>query len=382
MMRPILSACVIVTFFTPFARSQDKPAASPPHGDTSYVALEKEYNEATTAWSKEYRAAYDLAKKSGKDKEFKFDKPSPDPLFSPRFLAIVEKNPEGPDAVEALMMTFKTSYPAKSGPGSDARSKAVRILRDYYVTKPSIKDFVHMMGLFDDADCKVIFDDVIARNPDRKMRAAAYKAKLYDQERLIRFAERSKNPKTLEAIVKNEGAESVKDKLVKAERARIDSESLKKTLRENFGEYFNDLSIGNAAPEVKIQDIDGKTASLSALKGRVVVLDIWATWCGPCKAMIPHEREMVERLKDKPFALVSISGDDKKETLTSFLKKESMPWTHWWNGKEGGIIEDWDVRYYPTIYVLDADGIIRHKDLRGEELEKAVNALLAEKPEA
>ena len=94
--------------------------------------------------------------------------------------------------------------------------------------------------------------------------------------------------------------------------------------------------------------------------------------------MIPHEREMVERLKDKRFALVSISADDKKETLTDFLAKEKMPWTHWWNGSEGGIIKAWDVQQFPTIYVIDAQGVIRHKDLRGEELEKAVNALLEE----
>jgi hypothetical protein len=94
--------------------------------------------------------------------------------------------------------------------------------------------------------------------------------------------------------------------------------------------------------------------------------------------MIPHEREMVERLKEQPFALVSISADEKKETLTDFLAKEKMPWTHWWNGSQGGVLEEWDVRYYPTIYILDVQGVIRHKDLSGEELEKAVNSLLKE----
>jgi hypothetical protein len=59
-----------------------------------------------------------------------------------------------------------------------------------------------------------------------------------------------------------------------------------------------------------------------------------------------------------------------------------MPWTHWWNGHEGGIVEDWNVTYFPTIYVIDAKGVIRHKDQNGEfpgeKLEEAVNALLNE----
>jgi thiol-disulfide isomerase/thioredoxin len=151
---------------------------------------------------------------------------------------------------------------------------------------------------------------------------------------------------------------------------------LTRTLCDKYDDVCPDLSVGKPVPEVVSRDVDGKTVRLSALKGKVIVLDIWATWCVPCKAMIPHEREMVGRLKDKPFALVSISADEEKETLTTFLAKEKMPWTHWWNGNEGGILEDWNVEAYPTIYVLDAKGVIRYKDLRGEKLEEAVNTLI------
>ena len=65
------------------------------------------------------------------------------------------------------------------------------------------------------------------------------------------------------------------------------------------------LSPGKPAPELNSVDLNGKPVRLADLKGKIVVLDVWATWCGACRAMIPHQRELVKRLKEKPFALVA-----------------------------------------------------------------------------
>jgi thiol-disulfide isomerase/thioredoxin len=141
---------------------------------------------------------------------------------------------------------------------------------------------------------------------------------------------------------------------------------------------IRNLTVGCKAPDVESKDLDGKAVKLSDHKGKVVVLDIWATWCGPCVRMIPHERELVNRLKDKPFVLVSVSADAEKKTLTDFIAKEPMPWTHWHNGATGGILKDWNVRALPAIYVLDHKGVIRFKGVQGEAMDKAVEQLLKE----
>jgi thiol-disulfide isomerase/thioredoxin len=112
-----------------------------------------------------------------------------------------------------------------------------------------------------------------------------------------------------------------------------------------------------------------------------VVLDFWATWCGPCKAMIPHERELAEKLKDKPFAILSVSVDDEKKELAEFLGAEKMPWSHWWDGPKGPVVKLFRVKAFPTLFLIDAKGVVRNKWVSSpgnEVLDKAVNELVAE----
>jgi thiol-disulfide isomerase/thioredoxin len=136
--------------------------------------------------------------------------------------------------------------------------------------------------------------------------------------------------------------------------------------------------VGSAAPETVSQELGGKEVKLSDLKGKVVVLDFWATWCGPCRAMIPHTTQLFEKMKGKPVVIVSISGDAQKETLTEFLKTNKMPWTHWWDGK-GALSRIYGVTAIPTVYVIDHKGIIRHHQVGGgHEMDSAIEKLVKE----
>ena len=95
--------------------------------------------------------------------------------------------------------------------------------------------------------------------------------------------------------------------------------------------------------------------------------------------MYPHERSLVKRLEDKPFALLGINSDVDKEELKKAMEKEHITWRSFWNGPEGTsgpISTKWNVHGWPTIYVVDAKGTIRFKNVRGESMDKAVDRLL------
>jgi hypothetical protein len=97
--------------------------------------------------------------------------------------------------------------------------------------------------------------------------------------------------------------------------------------------------------------------------------------------MYPHERSLVKRLEDKPFALIGINSDIDKDELKKDMEKEHITWRSFWNGPEGTggpISTKWNVRGWPTIYVVDAKGVIRFKNVRGEAMDKAIAQLLNE----
>ena len=148
------------------------------------------------------------------------------------------------------------------------------------------------------------------------------------------------------------------------------------------GELFarRSLAVGQEVPEVEGADHEGETFKLSDFRGKVVVLTFSGNWCGPCVAMYPQERALVAKLKDKPFALVSVSTDADVETLRKSIASGEITWRCWWDGAGGPITTRWGISSFPSVFVIDKSGVIRFKDVRGEEMDKAVASLLGEIP--
>jgi hypothetical protein len=98
--------------------------------------------------------------------------------------------------------------------------------------------------------------------------------------------------------------------------------------------------------------------------------------------MLPHEREMVKRLADQPFTLLGINSDSSRSALKKILEDEKITWPNIYGGPTGKneIAERWNVHGWPTIYILDHEGVIRHRDLRDEAMEEAVVELIKKIP--
>jgi len=96
--------------------------------------------------------------------------------------------------------------------------------------------------------------------------------------------------------------------------------------------------------------------------------------------MYSHERSLVKKLEGKPFALLGINSDQTRHGVKDALKRENITWRSWWDGGSTGgpIASAYGVRAWPTIYVLDADGVIRYVNVRGHDLDNAVDTLLKE----
>ena len=129
---------------------------------------------------------------------------------------------------------------------------------------------------------------------------------------------------------------------------------------------------------LKFNAVKGGKVDLETLKGKVVLIDFWATWCPPCREEIPNVVAAYNKLHDKGFEIVGISLDQNKAALTKYVKENDMKWPQYFDGKgwDNEIATRFGIHSIPAMWLVDKEGKLSSTNVRGN-LEAAVEALLA-----
>jgi len=143
------------------------------------------------------------------------------------------------------------------------------------------------------------------------------------------------------------------------------------------------LTPRNPPNALALKDLDGKPHSLADYKGRVVLINFWATWCPPCRAEMPSMQRLKEAMKDRPFTILAVDMAESEADVRQFLKdmKEAKLDFTILMDKDGKALKEWKVFVFPTSYVLDAEGNLRYSLLGSTEWDefdtlKKIEALL------
>ena len=138
------------------------------------------------------------------------------------------------------------------------------------------------------------------------------------------------------------------------------------------------LAIGQPFPAFAEKDLNGQPLALADFKGKVVLIDFWATWCGPCVAELPNVIAAYEKFHGKGFEIIGISLDKSRDALTSFIKEKNMPWPQYFDGLgwKNKLGEQFGIHSIPATYLLDREGNIVAKGLRDTDLDSKLAELL------
>ena len=140
------------------------------------------------------------------------------------------------------------------------------------------------------------------------------------------------------------------------------------------------LADGTKFPDFAEKDLQGNPLSVAKYKGKLVLVDFWATWCGPCVGELPSVIKAYNKHHADGFEIIGISLDMDEQKLKSFLKTKEIPWAQYFDGKgwQNKLAAKYGIQSVPATFLLDGDGKIIGQDLRGEALEEALAKALTD----
>jgi thiol-disulfide isomerase/thioredoxin len=149
---------------------------------------------------------------------------------------------------------------------------------------------------------------------------------------------------------------------------------------ERAKRYMERIELARAtmAPPFSLTALDGQRVSMDGLAGKVVLIDFWATWCGPCREALPHMRQIAKKFDGQPFVVLSISLDSDDGKWREFVAKNGMTWMQYRNGGSGGdIAKQFGVNAIPATFTMDADGVLEDQHVGDADIERKIKKLIA-----
>lgn len=152
------------------------------------------------------------------------------------------------------------------------------------------------------------------------------------------------------------------------------------TVHERAQRFLDRVELARArmAPPFSITTLDGQQISLDSLAGKVVLIDFWATWCGPCREALPHIRDIAHRFHEQPLVVISISLDKDENKWKDFVAKNQMTWLQYRDGGfDGSVAKTFGVRAIPATFTIDADGVLEDQHVGDANIEGKLKKLIA-----
>jgi len=138
-----------------------------------------------------------------------------------------------------------------------------------------------------------------------------------------------------------------------------------------------ELARARMAPSFAVNTIDGQRISFDDLQGKVVLIDFWATWCGPCREALPHVKEIVKKFSGQPLVVLSVSLDKDEQRWRDFVAKNEMTWPQYYDGGfDGPISKLFGIDAIPHTFTIDADGVLQEDHVGDAALEGKLKKLL------
>ena len=167
---------------------------------------------------------------------------------------------------------------------------------------------------------------------------------------------------------------------MKSSLEKVKSSSADIPNKEEFVKHIESklvLTKGNVAPDFTLPTPEGETISLSSLRGKYVLIDFWASWCGPCRAENPNVVKVYQKYKKDGFEILGVSLDKDKERWLSAIEKDGLVWKHGSDLKfwQSDVAQLYGVTGIPFTVLVDKNGIIIEKNLRGAALEEKLKTI-------